>query len=1191
MTITANDIKLLESERMADTSDGGGRRTSNVIPDGVAGNIFPKVSRLDSVYGRINLRKVYGAVQTANVDTYAGTHVVVTDPPDNDRIHIAVFSTASDYDNRTAARDRIESYVVAGPRSRMTLYGRQLVGQGAILVYQRTTEPLPEVGSVLCLSKEAGGTVTAQQFVRVTELATEIRTLTDGSGDFERMIITLELSSVLRYEFEGPETPPRVDQEPDDVVRTTTVADAATYYGIRPVSASAAQGALSINVDSVYSAIVPTTQRETAISNATTQGATALIMSSPMASPVRFYPFVYGPQDEYWSGQTTTLTTPTAVFPGSWSFANAADNSLGGIVINNQVRGSISYEAGVITLLNASDIPNNYVNVFWRPATNVSLPAHTEEIEVTLANRGTVYSKTLTPKPAAGSVIVDFRALGKWYRLRDNGLGSLSADDPNIGIGTVDYATGATVVTLGSLPDVDSSILYSWGSPIHFAITNDASTSARLSTTLENLPVKKASLTVTWQTNVSGNDVTRTATANAAGVITGTGVTGTIEVITGEVTLKFTDTLPNPGSILQFAYAQLTPVSPTAPVYKTGLFVPSASVTIPDAPFSPETFTFQVQASGSAAGMSYVTWSGQVKVQTLQDGTLIVAGGQLLSPNQSTTFFKQAVTQQTTIGVINNTTGQVTITNSTVQAMAQRYTGNLTGWVDQLVPVTIDQTTPTTYTVQSSSPATVDTARTKQIDLDETALLIDLTTNTGRSVVPGSVGFQLNNPRWNDQKQQYYDRNGSIVYSPKVTVGGQGLAAGSIDYNTGVVSLTYWYPGDSMVGFAVESCLTVYGEFTTTQAFFRTAGSPVRPGSTYVQATALDGTLISGTADENGTITAAKMRGEVRQEEGIVRVEFGEYISGTWTPISVFPSTLRYNTVVLSNLPLNADILGLDPVRLPSDGRVPIYRPADVVVIHNTKETTLTNPVVPGNTYSAGRTNLAELWLVDADGDRLAANLYTVNLTAGTVTIAADANLAAYTQPLKAQHRIEEMNLLSDVQVNGRLSLTGPLSRAYDADTYVSSALLFGDLNARATNLFDQQTWTDVWSDSRIGNGATATYNDIDYPVEVLNNGAVTERWRVNFTSATAFQLIGENLGVIATGTTSADLQPANSLTGQPYFTLRAAGWGSGWQAGNQLRFNTIGATAPIWIARTVLPGATLAGDSFDMQLRGDVDA
>ena len=70
--------------------------------------------------------------------------------------------------------------------------------------------------------------------------------------------------------------------------------------------------------------------------------------------------------------------------------------------------------------------------------------------------------------------------------------------------------------------------------------------------------------------------------------------------------------------------------------------------------------------------------------------------------------------------------------------------------------------------------------------------------------------------------------------------------------------------------------------------------------------------------------------------------------------------------------------------------------------------------------------------------------------------------------------------------------------------------------------LFDQASWTSVWSDDLIGSGATAQYNDIDYPLEVLNDGAVTDRWRINFTSGNpssgtaSFQVISENLGVIA---------------------------------------------------------------------------
>jgi hypothetical protein len=156
MPITATDIKLLESERMADTTDGGGRRTNRIIPDGVAGNIFPKVSRLDAVYGRINLRKVYGAVQTADVDTYAGANVAITDAPNNDRIHVALFSTQNEFDTRSAARDRIESYVTAGPEGRATLLGRQLTGQQTIQVYQRPEAPLPEIGEVYVLANQAG---------------------------------------------------------------------------------------------------------------------------------------------------------------------------------------------------------------------------------------------------------------------------------------------------------------------------------------------------------------------------------------------------------------------------------------------------------------------------------------------------------------------------------------------------------------------------------------------------------------------------------------------------------------------------------------------------------------------------------------------------------------------------------------------------------------------------------------------------------------------------------------------------------------------------------------------------------------------------------------------------------------------------------------------------------------------------
>ncbi|MVT37369.1 hypothetical protein GO497_09115 [Acidovorax citrulli] len=89
-------------------------------------------------------------------------------------------------------------------------------------------------------------------------------------------------------------------------------------------------------------------------------------------------------------------------------------------------------------------------------------------------------------------------------------------------------------------------------------------------------------------------------------------------------------------------------------------------------------------------------------------------------------------------------------------------------------------------------------------------------------------------------------------------------------------------------------------------------------------------------------------------------------------PWPVDPTTLRINSVSYSYLPIDADILGLDPVRLPPDGRVPIYRKGTYVVVGHTGR-------VPAATYSAGMTincgreRLSRVYLVGADGKRSAA--------------------------------------------------------------------------------------------------------------------------------------------------------------------------------------------------------------------------
>jgi hypothetical protein len=581
--ITATDIKLLASERMTDTADGGGRRTGNVIPDGVPGNIFPKVSRLDSVYGRVNLRKIFGAVQTPSLETYAGAHAVIIDAPDNDKIHANLFSTGSDFDDRTAARDRIESYVIAGPESRMILYGRQLVGQKAIGAYQRIEEVLPEVGEVFCLSHEVAGVVQKQQYVRVQDVKHEVRTFADVNGEFERRVLTLEITTSLRFEFPGQDSVLRFANEVrPTLIRRTSVADAARYYGIQPVTEPALAGALQLRVASVYSPIVPTTERESAVSNAEISGARQIVPAGTEHIGHARYGVAFPSGIN--TRQTQTINLGAAVKPGSLRvrmFAidanifigpEVTDDGAGNINVDigdlwgRVYGGTVDYESGIVTVdAYYAGLPPNgafqqgRVSLNYIRAAAVGQPAHMLEFPITLATRGTVHVQTLNPVPAPGSLNIDFRALGKWYRLRDDGSGVVAGDDPAFGVGTIDYVTGALITTLGALPDVGSSVLMGWASPVHYTIrasaTSDAGATVRQRIMLPDLPVKPSSASVSY----TAGGVGYTATETSEGVLTGGGITGTVNHATGEALLEYTTRLPDMDTLVTTAYQQEQP--------------------------------------------------------------------------------------------------------------------------------------------------------------------------------------------------------------------------------------------------------------------------------------------------------------------------------------------------------------------------------------------------------------------------------------------------------------------------------------------------------------------------------------------------------------------------------------------------------------------------------------------------------
>lgn len=481
---------------------------------------------------------------------------------------------------------------------------------------------------------------------------------------------------------------------------------------------------------------------------------------------------------------------------------------------------------------------------------------------------------------------------------------------------------------------------------------------------------------------------------------------------------------------------------------------------------------------------------------------------------------------------------------------------------------------------------------------------IDLTNKYSEKIVEGSVRFGF-------AGKTFVDRSGNL-YTDIDPATGSGTLAGTINYTTGLCEVSSAVAG-SVNSVTMQSLLTEYGNEPCDYLTFRIPSCPVRTGSFQLRGSRVDGTTFNVQAGTDGLIDNDGVLGKVDYVSGIVELRFGsmvvaagnesEYwyraeavtLSGkVFKPRPVYIDSLLYNAVAYSYMPLNADILGLDPVRLPPDGKVVIYRPGDIAVVHNTQTKEVASPT-PGLVVDCGRVRLSSVRVKDASGALISDDRYTVNLDAGTVTFASNFLLGTNTTPFKIEHRIEDMALVSDVQLNGVITMTRTLTHNYPIEnTKVSSALIVGDIQARVDNsvFFSQTSWTSVWSDTLIGTETTSQYNKTISPVIVTNKGAVQERWALIFDSSSTFRIVGENVGQIGTGNINSKCAPMNPATGAPYFTLNSEGWGSGWAAGYTLRFNTKACNYPIWIARTVLQGAAtvLDGDGFSFQIRGDID-
>jgi hypothetical protein len=1198
MPILAGDVKLVASQVMDDVAEGGGAPTANVIVDGASNSLFNDISELDRAGGRVNLRKVFASIQTDTTDTYLGSNVIVSDPPNDPRVAVTIFSTQEVFDRRTHARDRIEAYLNKGSQWNGYLLENHIAGQRSIQLFQRVGAELPTIGKTLFLVMNEGLANEYSQYVRITRIESETRTFSYGTGsgfqDYQAVVVSCDLSDALRYDFPGS-PPDRLFAMANGKTRTrdTVVADAAKYCGVVKTTQPVSIGDVAASVSSVFTQLVPSAQTETPLLDLTAGGTSETLIESDNGTVSYTTAAAFN--------ASTVLSVGNAIQPGTLSIsvsgATLTDNG-GDLMSGATVVGTVNYGRGQITLASSAPTYSGTKTINFRPAAAPIRVADTAGVRVDIESRSYNYILTIVPSPAPGTLQVSYRAQGKWYDLRDNGAGVLKGVSPEYGVGTVSYTTGTVAVTLGALPDVGSEIVYAWGGKANY-FNRASSTIAPPSVALQltHAGVTPGSVTITW------NDGTaRSATDDGKGTISGH-ANGTINYQTGLFQITPT-VLPAGGQTYSVAY---TWGPPNEEEFEAPLRNGDGSIDV------------EVDFDGLIPGTVELEWNLLIDlyeyISTTPTELQLIARIDPIKIVKDDGLGVLRDPQGMAFGTVNYATGVVHFTpDTTVRIPVARYNVTQIGWTrtdGRVLPVYRNLFSHWEYIPAGASMPIDDTGWAKvryraagasnatNDSFTAGALAVDLTPTFAENIVPGSICFTLGG-------KTYFDRLGSLYYDLDPVTGAATLA-GQINYANGAANITAWVPAAANA-VALRSLLTTLDGTPVDEVTFRVPASPVRPSSLQLLATRLSGGTINVSANNNGDITGTDVLGSVDYETGVVRVRFGawvvaagnegqswydpdavvtiEGVAKIFKPVPVFADTIKYNAVAYSYLPLDADIIGLDPVRLPQDGRVPIFRAGDFAVIGHTA-TVGPFTATSGQVVDCGRQRLSRVRVLDGNGEVVTAD-YTADLEAGTVTFGVVTGLV---QPVTVEHRIEDMAQVSDVQISGRLAFTRQITHDYPVGSHVSSALVSGDLRAYVSNLFDQASWNGSFLNAIQGAAATATYNDVLAPIVVTNAGAITERWAIHFTNATSFNVIGEHVGVIATGSTGSDMAPINPATGKPYFTLAAVGWGSGWATGNVLRFNTTGALFPVWVVRTIQQGPeTVTNDAFTLLVRGDVD-
>lgn len=463
MTILSGDIKFLASKVMTDDPEGGGGPVGTVIPDGASNAMFQDITEFDRAGGAVSIIQAFLAVQTPDRETLMDANLIVSMPPNDANVSVTLAKCGL-FDRRTDIANAIENYLIQGPEWSGYLLENHVAGQRSIQLFQRPGTAAPPVGRTLVLIHDEGLPTQSLQYVRVTRVAVEARlfsySVSGGYEDYPADVVVCDISDALRYAFPGS-APDRIyARDPaKTVVRDTTVADAATYYGAAALSSAAALGDSAAQVQTVYSQLVPSSRTE---SVALDQRPAAARLITLAEAPYRVDVAVAAHTQRIKIGQENRGFSYVAMLkplpePGTivvsymalGSWYTTEDDGAGGFTGSGA--GQVVYGTGsvAITLPSMPDA-GSAVIIQWGERTGYTSRAHQGASVKAPEYCWQLEEDGVVP----GSITINWTSGGTLRTATDDGAGKFTGD----ATGVVDYPSNTILLRPSYLPDAGADL-------------------------------------------------------------------------------------------------------------------------------------------------------------------------------------------------------------------------------------------------------------------------------------------------------------------------------------------------------------------------------------------------------------------------------------------------------------------------------------------------------------------------------------------------------------------------------------------------------------------------------------------------------------------------------------------------------------------------------------------------------------